>query len=549
MNLVWHIVRKDLRRHWPAYLIWIGLLLAKVAICASVFSPASADAEWFERMQVVYGTATVIAGVTGFLLAASFALDDELVGSNMFWATRPISGLRLLAAKVAGALLLFMIVPVVVWLPWWLWCGSGVRELWVNGVFVLFAQGIVTGLAVLIAALTGRSSRFLLLLLSALLGCLLIGLIGGGRRYLIPPAPEAVLLMRNIIGASLWAVTLVAVLGHQYRTRRTLVSCLLAVGGVGLGIGAFQAWPWALTNSWKGEISSDVGTEAVQVEFASAFIPTTAARVAVLPGYERLSVTFRVRQVPAELRLLGGRTQLTLRWPDGERFVGEVRLNSSEPKWIARAALGIKPSPAQSDPETRAYQQQLIDQARARKNELAKADAPPDWFIELKGDLIIPRALAGRFSQEHPECSADVRLSFTRPQVRIEVPLAVGARGAGDGVRVEVVGEQPATPGAPKPDSAQFTVVSFVSRSESVLYASLQRASGAMQVQEGTPDTGRLGAKFSRLDRRQVWLRLPTVRRGEAWAPAPGSDGPLTLAVATYESGRLHAHRQCALPK
>lgn len=549
MNLVWHIIRKDIRRHWLGYLIWLGLLMAKVAICAKALTPASADIEWFERLQLFYGLTTVIAVVTGFLLAASFALDDELVGTRMFWATRPISGMRLLVAKATGLAFFFVVVPVLVWVPWWLYCGSGVREIYVSAVMTALTHGLPALLALLIAALTGKSSRFLLLLLSALLLCLLVGLFSAGRVFALPAVPTDIALARDIMALVLCTGGVFGAIWLQYRSRRTSWSTAVAVLGVGLGIWALKAWPWAFTQTWRGETKSDAGVESVEIRLVSLQQVTRDSTKSVAPGYTRLQVKFHASGVSESLRLSSGRSQVALKWADGACEVQEVSLRTAEPAWIARALLGVGPDIHLTDPETKAFHEQRIAEAKAKRGKKEPMREPESGsFSVLTGELIVSVALAERLEREQPECRADVRLDFRRPVVQLETPLVVGSEEAGRGARVRVVADL--TDPKLKAQSAQeaYTVAHYNAVRDSWLYAAFRRRTGSMNVRQihrmARPVVFSLLVPFSR---DTVWVRDSKVRRGEEWVPAPGADETPVLAVASYE-GLLHAERQCELP-
>lgn len=550
MKLVWHIIRKDLRRHWLGYFIWLGMLVAKIALCAKALTSASADAEWFERLQLYYGLTAAIASVTGFLLAASFALDDELVGSRMFWSTRPISGLRLLAAKSIGLVLFFVAVPVLVWVPWWLYCGSGVRELYVAAMMMVLTHGVPTLLALLVSALTGKSSRFLLLLLSALLLSMVTGLLSTGRTFALSPEPIDVALARDIMALLLCAGGVFGAIGLQYRTRRTGWSTLVLVVGFGLGIWALKAWPWAFTQTWRGETKSDVGVEAVELRLVSLSRPTETSQLSLPPDLARLRLKFNARGVPEEVRFSSGRARVTLTFPDGSYVVQETRLRSTAPEWIARSTLGVGPDIQLTDPETKAFVQQRIAEAKAKRGatEVPQVGvASPS--IELTGDLIVLLTQAERFERERPDCRAEVELGFRRPVVQLETPLMVDAEAAGRGARVRVVADLLASKLKDVSNEESYAVVHYDAVHESWLNAIYQRSSGAMTVRSGPRIVGK-GPFFVHLapfSREIVTHQRPKVRRGEAWVLAPGADEVPTLVVASYE-GNLDAQRQCVLP-
>lgn len=546
MKLVWHIVRKDFRRHWIPYLLWVGLLVAKIVICVQAL--ASSEAERVERLQLAYGLTTAIAAVTGFLLAASFALEDELVGARMFWATRPISGLRLLAAKGIGLGLFFVVVPVLVWMPWWLSCCGGGWALWAGAMSVVFVHGLAALTALFTAALTGKSSRLLLLLLTALLLLLVAGLFSAGRYLEAPVVDSDVSLAREIAAAVLIAAGVLGAVWCQYRTRRTVLSTTLVTAGVVLGIWAGRAWPWAFTQSWRGETMSDAGVEAVEVRWVSLTRSTTADKFQLAPGYARFQLRLEVRNVPEWLRLAGGRARISLIWPDGRKVIQNPGLRATESAWVARSMLGVGPDIRSTDEETKAFREKKTADAkavRAKDRNMPQVDRGD--FVELTGDLFVPVELADRLSWQRPECKADVRLGFRRPVPQLEAPLVAGAEAVGGGARVRVLSD-----GGDRKEKTQttqdvYSIVHYDAFNESWLNAVLQRSTGVVSVQN-KPRTARglwfvVLAPFSL---ESVSFDRPRVRRGEAWELAPGANETPTLAVAYYDR-TIRAQRQCGL--
>ncbi|MBX3735913.1 MAG: hypothetical protein KF715_04415 [Candidatus Didemnitutus sp.] len=524
------------------------MLAAKVALCAKALTIASADAEWFDRLQLYYGLTTVIAAVTGFLLAASFALDDELVGTRMFWATRPISGLRLLAAKSIGLALFFVAVPVLVWVPWWLYCGCGAWELFKGAAEVGIAHGLATLMALLVSALTGKSSRFLLLLLSVLLLSLLAGILAAGRTFARPLVSPDVLLAREILVLLLCGSGVLGAIWLQYRMRRTAWSTALVVAWVGLGIWAFKAWPLAFTQSWRGETWSDAGLESVDARWVSLVRSTTNDRVQVAPGYARFELKFQVRNVPETVRLSSGQARVSLFWPDGKKIVQDPRLRTAEPTWIARSKLGVGADIRETDTETKAFTEMRISEFRAKRGFNEKPRAPDGApYIELTGDIYLPLELANRLGGEVPKSNADVRLDFRRPALHLETPLVVGAEAAGDGARVCVLAD--ITPPKDKNPHAErsYSVAHYEAARDNWLNVVFQRGTGAMNVRTSRSRSGNspfgLLAPFAW---ETLSLQVPRVRRGDVWVPAPGADEVPTLVVASYE-GITRAQRQCVL--
>lgn len=128
MSITWHIFRKDLRRLRIPVGAWVLIMAAKLAFYAAISGVVGQPhLEWLARMMDAPAlvTRSMLEPFVAFVLVASLVFEDPLTGSDPFWVTRPISGLQLLGAKVFGAGLLFVAIPVAINLPWWIACGFG----------------------------------------------------------------------------------------------------------------------------------------------------------------------------------------------------------------------------------------------------------------------------------------------------------------------------------------------------------------------------------------------------------------------------------------
>ncbi|MBS0657268.1 MAG: hypothetical protein JSR82_03350 [Verrucomicrobia bacterium] len=128
MKLIWQIVAKDLRSQRSLIWLWVALLASKYVLgCALISRVGTASVL---RSGTIAELASSLQDLefVGAVLAFALVLEDPLVGERVFWRTRPIAGWRLLAAKALGLGLVFLGLPVLVALPWWLICGYGGRE-------------------------------------------------------------------------------------------------------------------------------------------------------------------------------------------------------------------------------------------------------------------------------------------------------------------------------------------------------------------------------------------------------------------------------------
>ena len=118
MKITWHIVKKDFRRLQVPLVFWALLLVAQILIGVRLLHGDGDNLEWFGRLGLYGNLFFALDLIVTYVLVAMLIHDDPLVGSRVFWLTRPISGARLLGAKLLGIVLMFGVLPVLIWLPW-----------------------------------------------------------------------------------------------------------------------------------------------------------------------------------------------------------------------------------------------------------------------------------------------------------------------------------------------------------------------------------------------------------------------------------------------
>ena len=246
MSLVWHIVRKDLRRLRRPLTIWLVALLVHTVLLTRTAGMTVTTPATFESLRYFSGTMGAIVAGVGFILAAWLVMEDSLVDTRAFWLTRPINGARLLAAKVLGALVMFSILPALVLTPWWLWCGFGPRELGRAAFDFALGQGLLSMAAFVLACITVTSGQFLVRLMGAavLLPVYLNYVFGGFASSVIS---AGVVLSRYSLVFGLLLFTPAVMLVHQFLTRRTWRTAVLGGCGLVLMLGVRLAWAWDIS--------------------------------------------------------------------------------------------------------------------------------------------------------------------------------------------------------------------------------------------------------------------------------------------------------------
>ena len=250
MKLVWHIFLKDLRRLARPLALWSTVIgLQFLAWCFARMgesageNPGNLVVRPWELHRLLWG----VQLVTTWALVPWLIHDDPLIGDHAGWRVRPISGARLLAAKILGMLVLFCLWPSLLTVPWWLGYGFGLGEI-VRAVAVnLLGMALFTGVALMVAVLTENFARFLAwsLVLAAAVG------LGGLLIVAEMPASSdgavsaALLITRAGLACGVVLAAAAVVVPMQFlRRRTTLARGLVAVAMLGAAL-VVQAWPWS----------------------------------------------------------------------------------------------------------------------------------------------------------------------------------------------------------------------------------------------------------------------------------------------------------------
>ena len=253
--LTWHIVKKDLRQMAPAVGAWLALVVASALVVRLVEMPVEVAMggevkSWLNGMRMVVGSLAGAGGVLGVLLMAQLVQEDALMGTEATWRTRPIGRGRLLAAKLLGAVVMFILAPVVVLLPIWLASGFSTAELAEAVGSVAAAQGAMIVLAGSVAAMTRDLGYFVF----GLVGLTLLMAV----RMIFPreSAVAADVLESRLVIISIFSVgVVVAAGGFQYFTGRTRWAWTMMVGGLVAVVVASVVWPWGTFAGFPGVTS------------------------------------------------------------------------------------------------------------------------------------------------------------------------------------------------------------------------------------------------------------------------------------------------------
>ncbi|MBI5766339.1 MAG: hypothetical protein HZA93_00980 [Verrucomicrobia bacterium] len=350
---------------------------------------------------------TAMQAVTGVLLAAHLILEDRVTGTTAHWLTRPISGGRMLAAKVVSGGLLFVLAPAVLMVPVWAAHGFSPGEVArAAGEFMAWQTGL-TGLAFGFAALSKSLAQFFFA--------------GLGTVVAVPVAAMVLQLMQNkrllenAEAARTWwwllAVLVVAfmirVLLHQYFTRQTTRGWwTLAAGGVGL-----------------------IALRAIAPDAMMQWAPPPRAktRVSELPG-ERFAgevavkkiVTPFNRDLPLAVFLTVGGAATGGDFLAPENSLG-VNVELPDRR---RAGLAMSPGGLWGE------------EAAKRIGGLTRDDGPVEWDMAARLGAVIDLPSVGSTAS----VTGNMTLARMRGRMLAEVPLRAGASGRSGSSELRVVG-------------------------------------------------------------------------------------------------------------
>lgn len=175
MKLIIHIIRKDAARIRWLWLAWLGVLATKLGFALFI---AVGDLHRMRALPPPEPSLLILNALDAvlvYLLAAWMMLEDAPMNDRHFGRTRPIPRGTLLLAKITGALALLWLPAVLVWLPWWIYCGFTAGDICAESGVVLAGKALAVLPAFLVASLVD-SFRRLLLWTPVWLGALVIAL-------------------------------------------------------------------------------------------------------------------------------------------------------------------------------------------------------------------------------------------------------------------------------------------------------------------------------------------------------------------------------------
>jgi hypothetical protein len=240
-----HIVRKDVKHLRWLLLVWVALLIGRVAFWSLGVSPISDQGYWV-LLQRSTGTVESLLLLVLAFIAARLVHEEPLVGWNAFWYTRPYSRHSLMLAKLLLAAALFVALPLLTDVASMAMYHLGPRaQLEASASFI---SGYVTWmlLAIAMATLTPSLGTFVLATVASFTVLSLITMAIATVSVFVRD-PDTVIApvfesdpIPGIVATLLIDAAMLGVIVYQYRQRRWRPAAALAAAG----IVASLAVPW-----------------------------------------------------------------------------------------------------------------------------------------------------------------------------------------------------------------------------------------------------------------------------------------------------------------
>jgi ABC-type transport system involved in multi-copper enzyme maturation permease subunit len=249
MNIVAHVLKKDIRRTRILLSVWLLLVVLQCVLIGSGINPGD------RLMQALYSMISVLVplfqALVLIVIVPHVVQDEPLVGTTAFWFTRPISRQVLLKSKALFALLVLVLPPL----------GAEVIVLAANGATAhdisLAVPEIVMGQAAFIlciailAVVTPNFGRFAVFGAVLFVAMIIIQMaIAWTTLYLNPESMMfsgqnfSLMKSREVVASLLMILIPGVMIAHQYLTRKTARTVAGAIAGVVLIFVMQSFWPW-----------------------------------------------------------------------------------------------------------------------------------------------------------------------------------------------------------------------------------------------------------------------------------------------------------------
>ena len=322
MKIVWHIFKKDLRRLGLPLSLWGIVIVAQYVVWH-----LDRDADWHRNGRSLSPESILwlLHLLAGWLIVPLLIHDDPLIGDLAGWRVRPISGGRLLAAKLFGMAMMLWLWPSVLTIPWCAELGFGPAEIARAVAVNALGMAVFTAVPLLVAVLTESFVRFVMWSIVATVA------IGLGALVIVAEMPAkgtgningSILITRAALagGATLLAAGIVVPM--QFLRRRTVWARGLVGVAAAMAALVVQAWPWS-----AAQMLAHTGWQRYSLPTVTATVGNATLSVPADPARRAAEV-----QVETEFAIKGVSRGDTPVW------------SMVEPKWSVGGRIVAEPAP------------------------------------------------------------------------------------------------------------------------------------------------------------------------------------------------------------
>ena len=333
MNLTLHLIGKDFL-YLRLYLsVWWGLVILQAIFIGSYPQDFLGEWRWEVPPSFLLHLFAVLEICLLTVIISQLVQKDSTAGSTAFWLSRPLSGRRLLASKLLFLLLMVVLPALVVQVLLLLVRGVTLEDTLLSFPQMVFPQLFHIGVAMMLASLTSSLPRLILLGLIALVALPLLWFMSSslfvavfspasspvGDVPIARPIPTSSL--EQLMGVFLVLLaTSGIVVGHQYLTRRTMLSRILLFSGILLSLLSMGSWSkyiWAIEPQLSSGVLDPTQLTARIEEENLVFDPRGDKRM-LLRGDMVLG------NLPSDIAVLPEQVSANLALPTGESLVRHV---------------------------------------------------------------------------------------------------------------------------------------------------------------------------------------------------------------------------------
>ena len=443
MNLTLHLIRKDFR-HLRLAMLFLGtLIVAQIIFTNRLLTADAGDSNWYMPMCGFVNLLYFLGLVCGYLVSGMIVLADAPAGSVSHWQTRPIAGGRLLVAKATVGVLLIGVLPVGLWLPWWIYCGFGVGGIIQAAALIFLVNLIPAVVGAALAAVVDQVGRFMMLTM-----ILVAALLVFAMTAFVPDTSEPSLIVtRLLLGLVCLVVAALVAVAVQYRTRQVARSSSVLIAGIVALLLIRSWWPVDLLYSsgrsvsyrWNESPVALAGAEKISGRIWRAEAGSRNNKEGIAEPF--INVRLGLAGVPEDVFVSGGFVTVELSWPDGTT-VRRENLPVGFYNWSNRLrslqhALGFSakydPKAKHWDPETREKIAAVTAEGQRRVAErnpgkkISRHELPEDLDVGMSWEIPVSPATLSKVRQVPPQCRFVAKLDTKRPVILGETPVVEGA--------------------------------------------------------------------------------------------------------------------------